>query len=50
MMIEMNFLDFEDIDTNYSLTWVACWRWISPSSITLTGTLCGTFFNVSIIT
>ena len=50
MVIEMNFLDFKDIDTNYSLTWVACWRWMSPSSITLAGTLCGTFFNVSMIT
>ena len=38
MMVEMNFLAFKDIDTNYFLTWVACWRWMSPSSITLTGT------------
>ena len=50
MMIEMNFLDFKDIDTNYFLTWVGCWRWMSPGSITLTGTCCGSFFNVSMIT
>ena len=50
MMLEMSFLDFKDIDTIYFLTCIACWNWMSPSSITITGTWCGTFFNISMIT